>query len=195
MMWDGGIRIFMRRATLLVFFVLSVTAALIALPQLQKPSPMIAWSGTQRLKWDDFKAPLPDNRSADAETAVDIHHEWFCRNNKPHFTVTVFFEPENSWVDPEKKSDALLRHEQLHFDIGEVYGRILHQELIKSNLDCKLPQAVSQSRVEQIARDNKKEFLAEFRKYDEETQHGLNQSKQKDWQQKIKARLQLVSPH
>ena len=45
-------------------------------------------------------------------------------------TAQATFDPNTSWVrNPKTASEALLRHEQLHFDITEVYARLMRQKL------------------------------------------------------------------
>ncbi|WP_026464602.1 DUF922 domain-containing protein [Adhaeribacter aquaticus] len=96
------------------------------------------------------------------------------------------FSKDKSWM----KSDAinnqnLLEHEQLHFDLGEVYARmftkILSEKRIAKNLRENLPQIYK----EVFSQMEAKQVL-----YDQETNHGLIKEKQKEWKVFIEEELE-----
>ena len=77
-----------------------------------------------------------------------------------------------------------MAHEQLHFDITELYARIFRKQLtenIKSVRDLSKIKGMGK----QILSDwDKEEDL-----YDRETEHSINEAKQKEWILNIRQRL------
>ncbi len=48
--------------------------------------------------------------------------------------MVAFFDRQRSWVKNEAKLDYVLRHEQGHFDIFEVYTRKIRKALSEKKL-------------------------------------------------------------
>src|SRR5699024_5538989 len=53
-------------------------------------------------------------------------------NNTPSILIIGYMIPSESWVKENKKSDYLLKHEQLYFDICELYARKI-RKIFKEN--------------------------------------------------------------
>ena len=90
-----------------------------------------------------------------------------------------------------RASPALLRHEQLHFDLTEIHTRLLRQKLTLIKFDCEHLQPAFNN-LTKVA------FLAwqrEEARYDGESNHGLNAAKQQEWDQKIQQRLQELAAY
>jgi hypothetical protein len=153
---------------------------------------MIVWSESRKLTWQDFQKLAPANRDADSKTTAEIWHEerWLCPSTKLHPTIVAVFDRDESWVIDEVKSDdRLLRHEQLHFDLAEVYARILREKLSAFKIRCRYEKSI-QAQINVIADNNVKDLQVEQDRYDLETKHGLNEKAQTEWEKKIKAMLQ-----
>jgi len=153
-----------------------------------KPAPpeTIAWSADRPLTWADFKRrPLATEQLA-ALTAGNIDVQVGCTDFVFKSTVKAVFMPQESWVrDPKNASPALLRHEQLHFDITELHARMLRQKLSLVKLNCQhLNPAFSNLTKAAFAAWQREEG-----RYDGETNHGLNVEKQKFWEAQIQLRL------
>ncbi|QNH63572.1 DUF922 domain-containing protein [Hymenobacter sediminicola] len=155
-----------------------------------KPQPeMITWSANRPLAWADFKSrPMPSEH-LEALTAGNIDVQVGCTDFVFSSTVKAVFLPQESWVrDAKRASPALLRHEQLHFDITELHARMLRQKLTTVKFDCqKLNPAFNNF--------TKLAFTAwqrEEGRYDQETNHGLNEAKQKFWETQVQQRMALL---
>ena len=110
-----------------------------------------------------------------------------------HPTIVAVFDRKKSWVIDEAKSDdRLLRHEQLHFDLAEVYARILRKKLSAFKIPCRYEKSV-QAQINVIADNNIRDLQVEQDRYDVETKHGLNEKAQTEWERKVKDMLQLGS--
>lgn len=155
------------------------------------PAPPIPWSATRRLTLADFQGhPGPSDRLA-ALTSADIKSNAACRDFVFSSTVTATFDPNTSWFqNPKLASEALLRHEQLHFDITEAYARLMRQKLVifATKADCnKLQPAFNNvTKAVYAAWDN------EQNRYDQETGHGLNAVRQAFWEKQTQLKLEQL---
>ena len=80
-----------------------------------------------------------------------------------------------------------MQHEQLHFDITELYARLFRKRLaenIKSTGDL--------SKISGISNTIMKEWQEEQDDYDKETNHSMNEKKQAEWNLNLKQRLDAL---
>jgi hypothetical protein len=180
----------------------SITSFLLVAALLQGPAPKqgpaastkpaaaapIPWSANRPLTTADFQAgPRPNDRLA-AMTSTDIKAGAACRDFVFTGTVEATFDPATSWFrDPKTSSPALLRHEQTHFDITEVYARIMRQKLtvFQAKVDCNKLQPAFNNFTKAIYA----EWDREQNRYDQETNHGLNAARQAYWEKQTQLRL------
>ena len=177
---------------------LVLLVALVVGAQIKLPPSMIVWNESRKLTWQDFQMPPPANRNADSKTTAEIWHEdrWLCPSTKLHTTIVAVFNRDESWaIDEVKSDDRLLRHEKLHFDLAEVYARILRKKLSAFKIPCRYEKSVIQAQIKVIADNNIKDLQVEQDRYDVETKHGLNEKAQTEWERQVKARLQLGVSH
>jgi hypothetical protein len=156
-----------------------------------KPAAPISWSATRRLTMADYLArPRPGDPLA-ASTSSDLKANAACKDYVFTGTVTATFDPNTSWFrDPKNASENLLRHEQLHFDITEVYARVMRQKLVlfAAKADCmKLQPAFNN-----VTKGVYSEWDREQNRYDQETNHGLNAARQAFWEKQVASRLELL---
>lgn len=171
------------------WFVSSVTpaAAVVATPaaHLEPASRKeIPWSEGRRLTWGDFVGE-PDSRAplhALASTNIDMKAR--CVKGTFKFEVKSVFLMEESW-SKNKISDPLLFHEQLHFDLTEIYARRIRKELQELTDACGADHTMINSIVNRIF----DEWKQEQDLYDEESHHGLNKVAQQKWADLISLRL------
>jgi predicted secreted Zn-dependent protease len=112
-----------------------------------------------------------------------------CDDKTSEVVIKCFFNRNKSWTK-EKKSDYLLEHEQLHFDITELFVRKLRKQLNDLGNNCKRLN----SHIEHYYKENYKEFVAYQNAYDNETKHSLDTEKQKLWKEKIARELDRLKP-
>ena len=145
----------------------------------------IRWNSDSQLDWKDFKAKAQKNRGMAAETYTNTKMSMSYENGKFYWNVDCYFDPKFSWVIPEKKSEDLLKHEHLHFDIAELNARQIRRDLealdLKSIDDSKKIQTTFQKGLDDLARMQKQ--------YDKETNHGLLDGKQSEWNKRISKNL------
>ena len=148
----------------------------------------ILWSPDNRLSWDDFKATPSETGSVAATTASGISYYFSSTetNGKMDvdFTVRTYFYPLKSWYIPEICNDVILSHEQLHFDISEMFARKMRRRLAETRFTTNI-----KAEVREIYSQINKE-LAEFQKrYDQETDFSRNIAQQQAWNAAIKEAL------
>jgi hypothetical protein len=167
-------------ATLIIFALAGVCAA----QEFIKDAPeLIEWNEYFDLSWEDFQG-LPTTESVgDAGTTVEIKARPYYIKDQLYYEVNAYFNRRKSWS--RGKSDALLSHEQLHFDIAELYARKIRKQIIdmrtKGVKDIKIFNAAIRKLLEQSNEVD--------RQYDLETLHGVLNKKQAVWEQRVKEQL------
>jgi hypothetical protein len=167
------------------YFFLTLLATLAVSAQEEEA---ILWSPEYRLTWDDFKGTPPSSGSVAATTASGISYYFSSTetNGKMEvdFTVRTYFYPQKSWYKPEICNAVILSHEQLHFDIAEMFARKMRQQLAATRFTSNIKAEVREI-YEQINRE-----LADFqRQYDRETDFSRYVAQQEAWNDAIKEAL------
>lgn len=144
----------------------------------------IGWKADRPLTWDDFKVKS-DNRSgmkAMTDSGIAI---WFdCSNRDQPIAVKCFFDNRKSWTKAPD-NESLLEHEQLHFDITELFTRKLRKKLAKLADPC----GNDSHKVQGIYDRNFEEMNSYQRRYDKETEHSVDEKAQKEWEEKVEREL------
>lgn len=110
-----------------------------------------------------------------------------CENDEAEIIITCYFSPSRSWTKV-KDSDHLLAHEQLHFDITELYTRKLRKLISEMEGDCERA-----SRSLQKVYDRNYEALAKYQaQYDRETKHSIIEEEQLRWEKKVQEELKAL---
>ncbi|MFD2601479.1 hypothetical protein [Flavobacterium suzhouense] len=146
----------------------------------------ILWSSTKRLKWDDFKGMANDTLDthvAQTQGSIEIVRTEIYKNI-PKITLHCYFIKSLSWT----KVDDIetLNHEQLHFDIYELFTRKIRKafnELNRKNIsDINEYQKVYNLYIEKCNAFNEL--------YDHEVY--FNEKKQLMWNLKIEQELKKL---
>lgn len=144
----------------------------------------VPWREDLRLSWSDFKGEVPKGAVAAATTASGISYS-YSANLLHHevildFQVTAYFYPWESWYRPQLCNDNTLAHEQLHFDISELFARKMRDRLERTTFSEDVKEEI---------RKIYKEILAELRafqaRYDRETDFSRNRPKQAEWNLRV----------
>lgn len=147
----------------------------------------IEWSENRKLTWDDFKGE-PDvinNPNTLALTNSGFGYESGINYLKEgQIFVQSVFNTNESWVALNGRNDYVLRHEQIHFDITEIYTRKLRKELI----DAKV---TSENLVRAKAIFDKvfNELNERQNRYDDETKYGDKKETQEHWEAIVEIEL------
>jgi hypothetical protein len=150
---------------------------------------LIEWSDTRKLVWADFTGSLPEDAMQNA--AVTNCGFGYSSNkmtvfNKPELTVLNVFNRKLSWVKSNQVyRQELLEHEQLHFDISELYARKLRKEFASTNFTYFNVKKKTESIYNQV----QKQYLQRQQEYENESNYSLDKQKQAEWIKKIKEEL------
>jgi uncharacterized protein YbgA (DUF1722 family) len=120
-----------------------------------------------------------------ALTSTGITYTVAYQSNITHFYVRAFFVRPNSWRKT-MASEAVLKHEQGHFNITEIYARQLRRALQNFKHGHKNLAAA----VNEIADEIIKEKNAFQKQYDAETHFGTDKEEQLCWEGWIAELLQ-----
>ena len=160
-------------------------------PAAARSAAPIVWSAARPLTVADFHSrPNPSERLA-ALTSTNIKAGAACRDFVFSGTVEATFEPSASWVrSPATMPAALLRHEQMHFDLTEVHARRLRQKLVafQARANCEKLQPA----FDNLTKPLYTEWDRDQNRYDQETNHGLNVVRQAEWEKQTQIRLEQL---
>jgi hypothetical protein len=183
-----------------LFLFLTVPAAAQMSPQLLgslrdqvKAEGSRSWSPRQ-LGWPDFHGSPRLGTSTAAQTSSGVTYLVECRDRRFRYAVLATFSPTESWVRPDipphrKASRSTLKHEQIHFDITEIFARRLRQAFAGASRLC--PGRLNDARkiFDRLSRDSQK--MQE--RYDKETGHGLVQEAQLRWSRAVGSSLDSLA--
>ena len=154
--------------------------------------PVIVWSDSYVLSWKDFKGEPNAGTNAVAITASGISFEYSIKQNA--FGVRDFktsvkacFFPNSSWYKPVLVNDYVLAHEQLHYNITELYARKFRKEIaaLKPSRSLKKELTELQKRINNQLTNRQND-------YDSETNHSRNPEAQKHWELMISMELKAL---
>lgn len=153
----------------------------------------IIWKRSQILTWKDFMSK-PDNNSklaAISTCRIIVNNKVKDDSESIEFTVESFFVPDESWVKIIEKNDHLLKHEQGHFDLNEVYARKIRQEISATKFKLGTLPVV----LREIYTKHFKELNTIQDLYDLETAHSQLKNKQTEWDFKIDTLLKKLEQY
>ena len=160
-----------------------------------KNDSVICWQEGLQLSWKDFQGK-PDTvitylgTTATAVIAAPIRYRIIQLGNTISVHVKVEFLKNHSWVT-DTTNDIGLKHEQLHFDIAELYGRKIRKEVEAFNDQGIYDIDVVTKRVKQLVIEkNERNTL-----YDRKTGHGIVDFRQLEWQEVIEKELEELKEY
>jgi len=166
-----------------------------ALASAQTPGQeIIVWSPTRVLDWKDFKAKPEGGALGGARIAISHEYSLGCRDGVLQARVQAIKQPSKSGVTYRILSSGLasrvgLRHEQLHFDLAEVYARRIRKLLRELPSPCTQSDAELNAMAERVI----KEHWDVQQRYDVQTEHGQVERHQNEWDRRITSELKQLT--
>jgi hypothetical protein len=145
---------------------------------------ILYWSSERFLNWDDFMGVVDEESKLTAVSSVSIGFQVDLFEDVPLINVYSYFNRYRSWTK-DTSSVSLLSHEQLHFDICELYAR----KVRRSIRDLKDRNVKEIDKYQLVIQSKLEEHRLEHQQYDSNTYHGMNEDVQKEWINKIKMLL------
>ncbi len=159
---------------------------------LPTPSTEIIWQPGVRLQWDDFRSRTGSSGVYKAYTTAGIRYAIDAPEGMVRIKTEAYFLKDESWVHVDHKVDALLRHEQGHFDIAGVFGYRLKKALAHLEVSAEeFMRLRLNEKAEQIFQEIYAELDATQQRYDQETVHGTNTEAQSEWEAWIREGMDL----
>ncbi|MCH2490966.1 MAG: DUF922 domain-containing protein [Flavobacteriales bacterium] len=150
------------------------------------------WSETKKLTWNDFKGTPSGSNDyvASTNSGISFSYSYRTRNGETKFDYTVQsnFYPELSWYRPTLVSDYILQHEQTHFDISELFARMLRKQL--AQLDAAAADKETVDALYQQIELARREMQYQ---YDRESEHSKNKEVELQWRAYIANELQAYA--
>lgn len=155
----------------------------------------ISWRDDIKLTWNHFKGTPKNNISAAAVTASGITFEFSVKESNERvisFNTKVYahFYPDKSWYIKEQGDAHILAHEQLHFDITELYARKFRKQVARLEVSNSIK---SQLRV--LHEKINKELAVTQNTYDRETDNSFNIEFQNKWNSFVKLELKKLEAY
>jgi len=148
----------------------------------------VLWVPGKKLTWADFKGKPSTISNAAAITASGISYSFSAQGTKDKmeldFEVGAYFYPDKSWYKPKSANPIILSHEQLHFDISEMFARKMEQILTGTKFTNN-----AKSELKEIYRKILRELNDYQNQYDAETNFSRDTVQQFIWNKKIKKSL------
>jgi hypothetical protein len=148
----------------------------------------IRWNKDVKIAWSDFKGKRDAKSPFAAMSAAGIQYKYNSISNgkvyKIRFTIYTGLDRTKSWSKSGAQTSAILKHEQLHFDIAELVSRAFKKEAEQT--------VYSKHYKNEISRifNRYTDYLQKLQqKYDVQTMHSNNKVKQKDWEKLIHQEL------
>lgn len=161
-------------------------------PILAQENEKLRWNAEKPLSWNDFKASPKKHLPYKANTNSGISFSWNATESsigiELNYEIASNFYPFRSWVKEIEEVEYLLGHEQLHFDITELYARKLRKALQSYEPGDKIKKELDSiySEIEKQRRQMQTQF-------DKETNHSINKEAEFKWRVFIKQDLDKLS--
>ena len=163
----------------------------------------IEWSKESLLDWTNFQAEYNPAVFEDSHSVLKYRFTWTVNSDTlddivifliDNIQLSLEFLPNLSWVRPSEKSDNLLKHEQGHFDLGELVKRENIESLRNNFYGKRFPtRGQNQEQRKQFAKEDSGKMIAEEvekleeqlaqkrEEYDDQTEFGQNITKQSEY--------------
>jgi hypothetical protein len=152
-----------------------------------RPENVLLWDENKVLTWRDFLGKPDPLAKGDAASKVSIRATPLKRGKQLHYDVNTVFHRNDSWC--KTPSAELLKHEQVHFDIAELYARKARKKISSLKREGVRDVKVYNAAISRIF-DESNLTDAE---YDRETVHGASRKKQTEWEYSIRIELMLLN--
>jgi hypothetical protein len=149
----------------------------------------VVWTRDRRLAWSDFQGNAPARAAEGAGSCVGFSVSWECPAGELRFGIMATFDPGASWVERGAESPLLLRHEQLHFDLTELFARRLRKQFTDLRDPCQNPGDARQV-LDGAVVGAYREWQEAQRRYDAETRRGTDAAVQGGWERRTRRELE-----
>lgn len=147
----------------------------------------IEWKKDYKLSWKDFRKTNKKHHY-DALSSTGIAFSYVVGQKGVKVEAKAIFDRSESWVRKGRETESLLEHEQLHFDIAELYTRKLREKIERDNI-------TTASGLDKVYNRIVIDLRKRQRMYDQQTDHGINKKEQMRWQEEIANQLKIATAY
>lgn len=156
-------------------------------PVIDENEKLLIWDKEKALVWTDFKGqPAPEDMTANW-SAIGFSFVAYRVVDKKRTLIAAYFDRDRSWS--VRQRDDLLRHEQYHFNITELFARQIRKKVIEEKLKP------GTDAFENLYTGQVKALGLMQKEYDEMTQHGKNNAQQNLQEKLIDERLNALEEY
>jgi hypothetical protein len=148
-----------------------------------KDEELINWKTSRQLTWSDYKGKPDPNSDAAASTTTYLGIEYKMDDKGFGWKIECKFSITRSWG--RTRTDHVLKHEQGHFDIAELFARKLNQKMKDYQFNKNTYKDDLKTIYNGITAE--KESFQDL--YDNETDHSRKKEQQSEWEKKIEKML------
>lgn len=152
----------------------------------------IIWNADRKLTWDDFIGTPDKSSPMQALTAYRIEYSASGTTKLVTVVVTAFFKKTDSWLKAGCAKPSLLRHEQIHFDLAELFARKLRQQL--SYCTNLTPENVMDN-VKRMCDSSLAVISKTQEQYDKETNHSIIDTAQARWEKMVPEQIKELDAY
>ena len=169
-----------------------IVISVLSLNLLKAQDNAVEWTPEIELKWSDFNGTPNEKSIIAAVTASGISYTFNAMEREGYYevdySINTFFYPAQSWYRPQMCDELVLSHENLHFDITELYARKMRKEMDQTRFTENVREEIKA-----IYHKILKELAGFQDRYDTETDFSRNRTAQLRWNQEISIALQNSS--
>ncbi|MES2702177.1 MAG: DUF922 domain-containing protein [Bacteroidota bacterium] len=162
---------------------------------LQVNAQLIHWRSDRPLTWDDYMGK-PDFKSRGVvATSWQVYYKTvYSTHDSIAVKMYCSFNCFRSWKSSLYLPAALLKHEQLHFDIAELYTRRIRRALSEFHKKHQRPFKSTNS-IHGLTAPEYKRLHRYQRQYDRETKRSQDQAKQEEWNKRVARELEELKAY
>ena len=144
----------------------------------------ITYRNYNTLKWNDFKADVPEGTLFSASVSTGMSYNWSYSTRGGiidfKYEIEAKLYRNLSWSKYKKEKEDVLKHEQFHFEITELFARKFRKALAEYEIGRSIRKDISK-----IYENLEKQRVAMQLLYDKETEHSIIKEAQLAWESKI----------
>jgi len=148
---------------------------------------LIYWSENIKLEWKDFKAPPENHPTHKAMSSLSLSIGMDLYTDSIVVVSKSTFDRAKSWVKSDWQMPRVLDHEQIHFDIRELYTRRLKNAISVKQFKRK----TAQTELSSMIRDANIQYGKAQNQYDQESY--TSEDKQNDWKTRVDQELKSLN--
>lgn len=146
------------------------------------------WNEDRQLTWNDFKGvpDMGDSYVASTNSGISFSFSYKVKDGTMtmDYEVLCNFYPEQSWYKSDLVTPYILKHEQTHFDISELYARKLRKAMEETSFSNNPKEEVN-TLYQNIEAARRKLQT----KFDFETDHSKNEPVEIQWRRFVAKEL------